>query len=60
MFPDQGHGPCSDCQRDPFDPWDIVAVPVFWALMAGYALRDFIWPPDRPMTRWNWNGRRDG
>lgn len=42
MFPDEGHGPCSDCQRDyeKFDPWDIVAIPIWWAIALGYWLRD--------------------
>lgn len=43
-----------------FDPWNLVALPIFWCLMAAYAVRDFIWRPGGPMTRWNWNGRRDG
>jgi len=43
-FPDHGHGPCSDCQPDhvdrAFDPWDIVAVPIWWSIMLGYWLKE--------------------
>lgn len=25
-----------------FDPWDLVALPLWWMILAGYTARDFI------------------